>query len=263
MLTLILNSMEGPMQLVLAKQANAAGNSLCIADSMCWEPQGQGAETLIPNIEKFLERNGLFPASINRIACVRGPGSFTGIRLALGTALGLSRSIPGRPSLGGIDYLPLIAATAAGENALPPGASIWALTHARRGQVHLQGFKAGERLDPLGEPEGCLLEKAALSINARSLPGAPIYLAGSGLARNREYFSANAPEAILLESPVYPGLNALTEAAAKASYSDKPIDPLYLRVSDAEENLPYIATGLGLDPRQAVLDLLKLTGRSA
>ena len=54
MLTLILNSMEGPMQLVLAKQPNAAGNSLGIADSMCWEPQGQGAETLIPNIEKLL-----------------------------------------------------------------------------------------------------------------------------------------------------------------------------------------------------------------
>ena len=263
MLTLILNSMEGPIQLALAKQTLSPGNTPGIADSMCWEPQGQGADTLIPNLEKLLERNGLVPASINRIACVRGPGSFTGIRLALSTALGLSRSIPGRPALGGIDYLPLLAVTAAKENALPAFASIWALTHARRWQVHIQGFAAGERLVSLGEPKGCLLEKAALYIKTKSLPEAPIYLTGSGLARNMEYFAANTPEAALLESPVYPNLEALNAAAANARYSDKPIDPLYLRVSDAEENLPYIATGLGLDPHQAMLDLLKLTGRSA
>jgi hypothetical protein len=36
--------------------------------------------------------------------------------------------------------------------------------------------------------------------------------------------------------------------------------PLYLRPCDAEENLPGIAAGLGLDPEEAALALKRLQG---
>lgn len=265
MITLILNSMEGPIQLILAQskpETTELGN-MAIMDSMCWEPQGQGAETLIPNLSTLLEKNELTPSSISRIACVRGPGSFTGIRLALTTALGLSRSIPGNPTLAGLDYLPLLASSASLNYRIPPTASIWIITHARRGQVHMQGFDAKCPLHCITPAQGCRLDDVITVIKEKSPEYTQIYLLGSGLSRNQEYFVEALPEAILLEESISPSLQSLLEAAENASYSDKPIEALYLRASDAEENLPYIAAGLGLDPHQAMLDLLKLTGRNA
>ena len=278
--TIIINSMEGPLQLLLADlsaigekntsmekaQPSAIPGSThlsAIIASLCWEPDGQGAETLIPNLAELLEKNNVSRSAIKRIACVRGPGSFTGIRLALSTALGLSRSLPGKPLLAGLDYLPLLAASAQTRHTLDKTGSLWALTHARRGQVHIQGF-ALKDLSPLCSPQGCLLEQAcSLIVQAgQDRTPQPIYLAGSGLARNREFFAARFPQARLLDELLYPAPEALLTAAAGAVYASAPIEPLYLRASDAEENLPYIATGLGLDPHQAMLDLLKLTGRS-
>ena len=131
MITLILNSMEGPLQLLLAEN-DSQGENLKLKAYQEWEPQGQGAETLIPNLAALLAQNKLAASDICRIACVRGPGSFTGIRLALTTALGLARSIASQPLLAGLDYLPLLANTALEEvssSQLP--ASVWVLTHAR------------------------------------------------------------------------------------------------------------------------------------
>ena len=52
---------------------------------------GSSAETLVPRIAAMLAEAGVTPAALGGIACVRGPGSFTGIRVALATVLGLSR----------------------------------------------------------------------------------------------------------------------------------------------------------------------------
>lgn len=272
MVTLILNCMEGPVQLILARPAPAQNNqpdadgALAIVDAVCWEPEGQGAETLVPNLSDLLKKNKLTTAHIGRIACVRGPGSFTGIRLALTTALGLSRSISASPTLAGLDYLPLLAATMEEKivTSCPNSTrgSIWVLTHARRGQVHIQGFEIKTKLSPLNNAEGCMVETAVETIRSHCKPDNPVYLCGSGLVRNLEQFSTALPKATILEDQIYPSLEVLAQAAGLAEYSRKPVEPLYLRASDAEENLPYIAAGLGLDPHQAMLDLLKLTGRS-
>lgn len=262
MITLVLNSMEGPIQLILAR-SEPGSTGLSMLDNICWEPQGQGAETLIPNLSTLLKKNGLTPSSISQIACVRGPGSFTGIRLALTTALGLSRSIPGNPTLAGLDYLPLLSSTALANYHIQPTASIWIITHARRLQVHIQGFCASHPLHRLTSAQACRIDDVATLINEKSPENTQIYLLGSGLSRNQEYFVHALPEAILLEESIFPSLQSLLEAAQNASYSSDPIEPRYLRASDAEENLPYIAAGLGLDPHQAMLDLLKLTGRNA
>ena len=272
MITLILNSMEGPLQLLLAEN-DSQGENLKLKAYQEWEPQGQGAETLIPNLAALLAQNKLAASDIYRIACVRGPGSFTGIRLALTTALGLARSIASQPLLAGLDYLPLLANTALEEvssSQLP--ASVWVLTHARRGQIHIQGFKANasHELSSLCLPEGCLIEKGLEKIKNLSPKSSPIFLMGSALPRNAELINAEFAEELclkqltLLDEKLFtPSQTSLLKAASRAEYSTKPIEALYLRSSDAEENLPYIAAGLGLDPHQAMLDLLKLTGREA
>jgi tRNA threonylcarbamoyl adenosine modification protein YeaZ len=51
------------------------------------------AEDLLPNIIKMLQRNSVDRDMIDRIAVSIGPGSYTGIRIGIATALGLKDSL--------------------------------------------------------------------------------------------------------------------------------------------------------------------------
>ena len=257
---ILLNAAEGLLQVGLA------GEGRIIAWQEC-EAAGQGAERLIPALAEMLDETGYARRQISRIACVRGPGSFTGIRLALTTAFGLSRSICGPgdegPRLAGLDYLPLLAASALAETKNLPAdlAALWTLTHARRGQVNMQGFTPDGL--PLAQPETVTLSDAVRKIEqqAASRPGS-FALLGSGLARNREELAGALPGALLLpEAYNHPAPEAMLRLAEAAAYGHDPIEPLYLRPCDAEENLPGIAAGLGLDPKEAALALKRLQTR--
>ena len=257
---LLLNASEGLLQIGLAARGRIAAWRECQAS-------GQGAELLIPTLAAMLDEGGYQRSQISRIACVRGPGGFTGIRLALSTAFGLSRAITGPdgqgPLLAGLDYLPLLAASALREGANLPAdlGALWVLTHARRGQVNAQGFTAQGAA--LHEPETVSLNEAVLRIkqHAAGHPG-PFALLGSGLARNEEELAAALPEALFLPADRnHPCPEIMLRLAEQAAYSHEPIVPLYLRPCDAEENLPGIAAGLGLDPQEAALALKRLQNR--
>lgn len=56
------------------------------------------AEDLMPNLERLLGSSGLDKRDISKIAVSIGPGSFTGLRIGIATAIGLKRSL-------GIDYV--------------------------------------------------------------------------------------------------------------------------------------------------------------
>lgn len=268
------------------------------APTMCfagqWNAPSQGAELLAPALRDACERLRIGVADIRRIAVVRGPGSFTGIRLALATASGLARATGAE--LGGIDYLPLLAQNArAGIGlALPRPLRLFALTHARRNLVHMQGFACDENgpLRPLQTLTGILAlspDEAARRISALAPPplgsrraaplresppsdpaapltgGNDLLLFGSGLSRNRETLasaladSGLATALLLAEGFDHPTPETLLAAAHEASYGTADIVPLYVRPSDAEDNLDHIAGRLGLDPARARLRLASLT----
>jgi tRNA threonylcarbamoyladenosine biosynthesis protein TsaB len=48
------------------------------------------SETLVTEIDSFLGRESISAADLDLIVCTRGPGSFTGLRIAMATAKGLS-----------------------------------------------------------------------------------------------------------------------------------------------------------------------------
>lgn len=48
------------------------------------------SEHLLTEIDHLLSRAGLTPADLDLIVCTRGPGSFTGLRIGMSTAKGLS-----------------------------------------------------------------------------------------------------------------------------------------------------------------------------
>ena len=51
------------------------------------------SEELLPNIAQLLKSAGLEKSDLNRIVVSRGPGSFTGLRIGLATAMGLAESL--------------------------------------------------------------------------------------------------------------------------------------------------------------------------
>ena len=130
---LILNAAEGALQIILTDD----GRPLA---SQEWHRPERATEILAPALADMLQRLGLRPSDLRRIACVRGPGSFTGIRLVLATAAALRRA--GKARLAGLDYMQALATSAVMARGMLWGGQVHVLTHARRNLVHYQPFMA-------------------------------------------------------------------------------------------------------------------------
>lgn len=222
-----------------------------------WNAPGQAARFLAPGIRNMLDALGRQAQDISRMACVTGPGSFTGLRMSLALAEGLAAGLAGGahpsgqdgdrtgPLLAGIGHLELLALEAA---EAAPGA-VLALAWSRRGQVYAQAFTGRTALTaPL------VVQLADMPAFLNALPR-PLAILGGGLRRNQEFFQAHAqadPAISLL--PLHwdaPRPHALLALAAEAPFGPGPLTPAYLRASDAEDNLAAIASGRGLSEAEA------------
>ncbi len=255
-LTLAMNAAENLLQIALADAQGAYVYGMeCPAAS-------QGAEKLAPALAAALASVHASPSDIGRIACVRGPGSFTGLRLTAVTAAGLARA--GGALQAGLEYPGLLARDAASSLRPPPRAQLWILVRARRDLVYAQGFHAENPSAPreLHPLQTASPETAAALIRACS-GDAPLLLAGSGLSANLDFLQkafADRPNTSLIpHAHDNPRLRTLAAAALDAACDGNDITPFYARPSDAEENLRSIAARLGLDPDAAEQRLRVLT----
>jgi tRNA threonylcarbamoyl adenosine modification protein YeaZ len=159
---------------------------------------GRGhAERLLPMIRELLD--GRRPDSI-LVDC--GPGSFTGVRVGLAAAHGLS--IGWRVPLSGYSSLAAIAAAA-------EGGEIAVALHAGHGQLFVQSY-GREPLLPLDELRSLLPEAAAEAISSHRVYGsgaeALVKARGFGEAHDALPRAADAlllPEALrsLAARPIY------------------------------------------------------------
>lgn len=263
-LTLAINAAEGVLQIAFAD----ADGKLIYGQWV--EASSRGVEILTPSIMhalKLLERRA---GDIRKIAAVSGPGSFTGLRLAATTASGLAKASGAKQAP--INYMSLLArqcfsqAQSTGEKAI-----LCCLMRARRDLVYAQCFIRDPDCRP---PFRAVTNLAVLSVASRDAAwhiletamendAARVYLAGTGALENRDTLipHLSVPEAprITILNILHPMSDTLIAAARDASYTSEDITPLYVRASDAEENLPQIAARLGLDPTAAVEKLHALT----
>ena len=210
------------------------------------EMEARTMHILPPGVQACLSRLNLEAAGLDRVAVVRGPGTFTGIRVGMAFALGLARG--GEVPLAGVDYLPVLARA--------PGpllrGTLWVCTHARQHLVNVQAFSV-PHIRSLG-PARCLIrEKAVQAIQAGTGKG---YVLGSGLRRDPDWWASRLPQTgfLGLEWDA-PRPEDLMQAAWEAPCGFEHILPSYLRPSDAELQLERIARDRGADPdmaRQAV-----------
>lgn len=210
------------------------------ADELCVsfeeiDGANQTSTWLIDKITEMTEEAGVKIADLAGIACGRGPGTFTGTRIAVATAQGLALGA-------GAPIFPISTLAAlAGEGAA--GERILALLDARRGEVYAAPFalRAG---DP-GEPTLVLTREgddqaAPLAALLDQLEHAPDALLGPGAAA---YLDA-IPEALRGRARPTPGVSArglwrATVAAIVGGEAIHPraLDARYLRGSYAELGL--------------------------
>jgi tRNA threonylcarbamoyladenosine biosynthesis protein TsaB len=103
------------------------------------------SELVMAGVDLLLRAAGLERNALEGVVATRGPGSFTGVRVALATAQGLGLAL-GIPAHGYSSLLAQAARTDAEE--------CLAAQPARRGAVYVQAFaRRGRRPQPQGEPE--------------------------------------------------------------------------------------------------------------
>lgn len=127
------------------------------------------ATRLVPALESLLAGCGAGRGDLCAIGAVTGPGSFTGLRIGLASALGLSRalSIPAY----GVQSLRAIAL------AVPAEGEGLAVMDARRSQVYCQRFlRRNGHVVSLGEPRALATERVL-----DEMPS-PMWAAGDGVA---------------------------------------------------------------------------------
>jgi tRNA threonylcarbamoyladenosine biosynthesis protein TsaB len=103
--------------------------------------QERSSTRLLAMVQEALDEAGIGLGDIGGVAVLRGPGSFTGLRIGLATVLGLHQATGVRATA--IPTLPVLAASA-GETA----PIVIAAVDALRGEWSAQAFAAGQ---PLGE----------------------------------------------------------------------------------------------------------------
>ena len=175
--------------------------------------RGQDAR-LTGLVSELFEETGLAMTDLSRIAVVTGPGSFTGVRVGVAFARGLSLALK----------IPSVGVTAL-EAALPDGqqGSAIVLLPAKRRPPEItywgQRFRSGAAT---GAPEEIGLEAVTEELTAH-----PHFVYGDGL----EALSARQPDL-----QIHPARPRATRAAAIAENADdttRPASPVYVRAPDA------------------------------
>jgi tRNA threonylcarbamoyl adenosine modification protein YeaZ len=188
------------------------------------------AEALMPMVAEVMAEADIGPSDLDLIAATTGPGSFTGVRIAIAAARGLALVTTAK--LFGIDSLAVMAREARLSGAVA-GEPFAVAVDARRGMLYLGLYEAtGTRRD------GPLLiapDDAVLSLN-------DVHLAvGSGAKLLAEAAGrrGHSIEAKLLE--LQPSAAVLAEIAGENGETTPILRPLYLRPPDARPQAQGVA----------------------
>lgn len=217
MLTLALDTANDRLAIALAGEGKATARSEAIT-------RGH-AERLFPLIDEVLATAGCEIDQVARIAVNVGPGSFTGIRIAVAAArgLGLALAVP----VVGIDALRLIAASLNE----PADGPVLSAVDARRGEVYAALY--GPKGDVLEAPFVADAEGVLARIGDRAA-----VLAGSGaaiLAHQAAISGRRVPQVDQMTATDPLALARLGSIADPATALPR---PLYLRAPDAKPQAP-------------------------
>jgi len=185
---------------------------------------------LLRSIEFLLETAGCNLNDLDLVASGIGPGSFTGIRIGVATALGLAQalSIP-FAGVSGMDAL-------ANQNLFLQG-EIAVVMDAQRSQVYYAGYiNNNGKIRSIGRPMLLFPDELESRLKRKS-----IFLIGDGASR---YFSrfrvshANRPRFVVTDPFIAAGIGRLALSRKRTWKSGAALqsEPLYIRPPDAAKS---------------------------
>ena len=220
---------SAPRTNVVLGRVDDQGNELVVADDR-QDRANQTSQTLDLRLKAALDQAGITPAQLDAVACGRGPGTFTGSRVAVATAQGIALGL-------GVPVIPVstLAALAASG---PREGRILALLDARRSQVYGAVFELGDDEDSValrGEERVTELSTLLASLPEDELDGCVAI--GPGCEPYAEQMPASMRERALPgPGPSARGLWRATLAARRVQGGIDPgeLQVHYLRQSYAE-----------------------------
>lgn len=228
MIVLAVDTSQRVGSVALARDGDLLGSQVFGAESSHLVELGRAVDTL-------LAAAALGPRDVDRVALVRGPGSFTGLRVGMAYVKGLHAATGAAVVTMGT--LELLALPRAGGHAM-----VCPMVDARRGEVYAALYRApqapsGAALDallsPCAEAPDRFLERARVAAGETR----PLVL-GSGAHRFRDLVARTWPDApVAGEVDSLPSTDYLARVAGRLSPlgSDevRVLEPEYIRPSGA------------------------------
>ncbi|MEG6508226.1 tRNA (adenosine(37)-N6)-threonylcarbamoyltransferase complex dimerization subunit type 1 TsaB [Methyloligella sp. 2.7D] len=182
------------------------------------------AEALMPMIEQAMDEAGLAFADLDRIAATTGPGSFTGVRIAIAAARGLALATGAE--LWGTDALSVMAKRAAKE-ALNGDADFAIAVDAKRERLYFGVFDA-----EAARQSGPQIVSPADALGL--LPASVTRVLGSGAEMLRAEAGKEGRQLDALAPDLQPDAVSLGLLALQGGDAMPNLRPLYLRPPDAK-----------------------------
>lgn len=206
--------------------AIAGGGAPTVSAESRPEGASQPSRNLLSIINGLLAESGLNLSMIDLVAVSAGPGSFTGLRVGVGAALGLSAAI-GKPVVG-VETLTAIAMTETGGDCQ----LVCPILNARRGEVYAAFFRnSGGTMERLGEDMAVTPEQLAEMINE------PVKFIGDGFAVNEQVLRERLKSPFTVaERPSRNVAGIIAELAIEGRAVIAPVSLRYIRPSQAELN---------------------------
>ena len=183
--------------------ATDVATSALVADGVVLGERVSDATSLLASVDELLRNAGVVATDLTGVVVGTGPGSFTGMRIGLSVARGLGLAL-GVPTAG-VSTLDALAAGV--ENAYP-------VIDARRGEVFVPGPLA-VRPEDVAPPHGAVC-------------------VGSGARRYRELLAGADAAVPADDSPLHLPHAALHASLARDFGSADRVEPIYVRLPDAE-----------------------------
>jgi tRNA threonylcarbamoyladenosine biosynthesis protein TsaB len=185
------------------------------------------AESLLPTIDELLRLLSLHLEEIDGFAVAVGPGSFTGLRIGIAAAEGLSFAT-GKP-VAGVSALEATAFRYRYVDGL-----VVPLIEAYRGEIYGAAYRARGGVLHLAGGPSCMTAGRFLD----SLPEAPAIVAGTGILRHRAEVESRVPSALLADPSYFLGEEVARLGGAKLARGEAAalgsLAPLYVRPAEAE-----------------------------
>jgi tRNA threonylcarbamoyladenosine biosynthesis protein TsaB len=199
-----------------------------------WQADRRHTQDLLATAQWLLAQRDLTPAAVTALAVTTGPGSFTGVRIAISAAKGIGLGLPTPPPVVG---LPTLSVTAAPWRALAaaqdPPPIVCAYLQAGRGRYNWTLF---DTADPLWRPEAADHQGGDAAEFAQALAARPgqLWLVGEADAALAQAVAA-LPQVVMVDAVAgwrragYLAHLAAQRLAAGAGDDLKTLQPLYLR----------------------------------